>query len=150
MTGALVLSLLSTPASADEPLVGAIPVSSSTGRRKSPLLAAGLNWFIPGAGYLYNGEKPAYVTLPMIAGAGGLTYIEQFHQFEGGSLRETDPTAFNIMFASVLAINTGLAIDAFQEAKAINEGRTASLQIAPQVTWTDGEPSYGLTLDMHY
>lgn len=43
---------------------------------KRPLLAAGLNWFLPGAGYAYNNAKPLYVTLPMMAGAVGLTYVE--------------------------------------------------------------------------
>ena len=149
MSGLLALSLLaSSPAAADAtPLEGATPVANSGGKKKIPLLAAGLNWFIPGAGYLYNGEKPVYVSLPMIAGAAGLTYVEQIHTFEGGgNLQATDPMAFNIMFASVLAINTGVAIDAYREAKAINEGRTASLSVAPRVAWTDeGEPAVGLT-----
>jgi hypothetical protein len=83
-------------------------------KEKKPLLAAGLNWVLPGAGYLYNGETPAYVAVPMIAGAVGLTYVENVHQFENGNLSEQDPTAFKVMFGSV--------IDAYQEAKAINEG----------------------------
>ena len=91
-------------------------------KEKRPLLAAGLNWVLPGAGYLYNGETPAYVAVPMIAGALGLTYVENVHQFENGSLSEQDPTAFKVMFGSVMVINTALAIDAYQEAKAINEG----------------------------
>ena len=33
--------------------------SSSAGKSKRPWLSAGLNWFVPGAGYMYNGVKPA-------------------------------------------------------------------------------------------
>jgi hypothetical protein len=99
--------------------------TSGSGKHRIPLLAAGLNWFVPGAGYLYNGEKPVYVSLPMVAGAVGLTYVEQFHQFEGGNLMTHDPTAFKVMFASVLVLNTGVAIDAFREARAINNGSLA-------------------------
>jgi hypothetical protein len=152
MPGVLALGLLlSAPSSAEEPLVGATPISSSAAtKHRSPLLAAGLNWFLPGAGYLYNGEKPVYVSLPMIAGAAGLTYVEQFHQFEGGTLREQDPTAFNVMFASVLVLNTGAAIDAWREAKAINAGGTASLDLSPRVGFSEGTPTYGVSLDVRY
>lgn len=150
MPGLLAL-LLSAPSSAAEPLVGATPIASAAGvKKKSPLLAAGLNWFLPGAGYLYNNEKPLYVSLPMIAGAAGLTYVEQIHTFEDGTLKEQDPTAFNIMFASVLVLNTGAAIDAWQEAKSINDGRSAALDLSPRVGWAEGEPTYGLSLDVRY
>ena len=66
---------------------------------KRPVLAAGLNWFLPGAGYAYNNQKPLYVTVPMMAGAAGLTYVENFHQFDNGTLREQDPMAFGVLFA---------------------------------------------------
>ena len=125
-------------------------------KQKRPLLAAGLNWFFPGAGYLYNGVKPAYVGLPMIAGAVGLTYVEQIHTFEGGgNLLETDPTAFGVMFGAVLALNTGVAIDAYREAKAINRGELATrertrpldLAFAPVAVPDERGTSYGLSLD---
>ena len=75
MTSVLALSLLfSAPAIADDSLVGATPISSSTRRNKSPLLAAGLNFFLPGTGSLYNGVKPAYVSVPMIAWARRLPF----------------------------------------------------------------------------
>jgi hypothetical protein len=131
--------------------------ASSSGKHKSPALAFTLNFFIPGAGYLYNGEKPLYVSLPMIAGAGGLTYIEQFHQFEDGTLREQDPLAFGVMFGSVFAINTGLAIDALREAKSINgataarrEKKPVEVALAPAAFSDDGDTSYGLSLGLTY
>ena len=104
--------------------MGALTLSPATAeaKAKSPVVAGVLNWVLPGAGYIYNGEKPLYVTLPMMVGAVGLTYVENFHDFGGGNnLQATDPTAFNIMFGSVLTVNTGLAIDAYQEANRINE-----------------------------
>jgi hypothetical protein len=138
-----------------EPAAGS---SGGSGKHRIPLLAAGLNWFLPGTGYLYNGEKPVYVSLPMVAGAVGLTYIEQFHQFENGKLMDHDPQAFGIMFASVLALNTGAAIDAFREAKAINNGslaerdtpRELELSLAPAALQGDTATSYGLSLDARF
>jgi hypothetical protein len=88
---------------------------------KNRWVAAGLNWVLPGAGYAYNGDKPLYVTVPMIAGAIGLTYLEQVHEFDDGKrLLDHDRTAFAVMFGSVLVLNTALAIDAYREAGAIN------------------------------
>ena len=89
---------------------------------KSPLLASSLNFFLPGAGYMYNGDKPLYVTAPMMVGFAGLAYVENFHEFEEGkTLKEIDLTAFSIMFAAVLVANTGFAIDAYREAESINK-----------------------------
>jgi len=107
-------------------------VAEAAEKEKRPLLAAGLNWIVPGVGYAYNGEKSAAVWAPMIVGAVGLTYVENFHTFEGGgSLQETDSTAFGVMFGSVLILNTGLAVDAYREAKGINE-RAASAGVDPE------------------
>ena len=122
------------------------PIASGPAKEKKPLLAAGLNWFVPGAGYMYNGRKPALVTVPMIAGAAGLTYIENFHQFDGGTLREIDPTAFAVTFGSVMVLNTGLAIDAYREAKNINEGRDRKASLSP-TTFADADGTrYGAEL----
>ncbi|HCH65154.1 MAG TPA: hypothetical protein DFR83_20285 [Deltaproteobacteria bacterium] len=122
------------------------PVARGPAREKKPLLAAGLNWFVPGAGYMYNGRKPALVTVPMMAGAAGLTYIENFHQFDGGTLREIDSTAFAVTFGSVLVLNTGLAIDAYREAKNINEGRNRKASLSP-TTFADADGTrYGAEL----
>lgn len=125
---------------------------------KRPLLAAGLNWFLPGAGYAYNNAKPLYVTLPMMAGAVGLTYVENFHQFENGTLREVDQMAWGVMFASVIVLNTGVAIDAFREAKAINRGdikrrgsaRRVDMNVSPSAFAGAQRTTYGLTLDARF
>ena len=82
---------------------------------KKPWLAALLNFFFMGLGYIYNGKK----VLPGIlftAGAVGLTYVEF-------GIQEPMPTLYAIMFGSVLVVNTGFAIDGFKEAKAINAGK---------------------------
>ena len=82
-----------------------------------PTAAALLNWFLPGAGYLMLGHKVP-LALAWLAGVFGLTYVEQIHTFAGGgNLQATDPTAFAVMFVSVLVMNTAFAYDAFQVAK---------------------------------
>lgn len=133
--------------------------SSDSGKHRIPALAFGLNFFVPGAGYLYNGEKPVYVSLPMIAGAAGLTYVEQIHPFENGNLLETDSTAFAVMFGAVFALNTGLAIDAFREAQAINGTGQASrakkrpsrsLAVAPRSLPAVDGPAYGVGVDARF
>jgi len=87
---------------------------------KKPLISAVLNFFLMGLGYIYNGKRMLLGALLTIA-AIGLTYIEQIHSFEGGkNLQETDSTAFMVLFACVFIANTGLALDAMQEAKDIN------------------------------
>jgi hypothetical protein len=90
---------------------------------KNRFVAAGLNWVLPGAGYAYNGRKPLYETVPMMAAAIGLTYAENFHKFDDGkTLLDHDKTEFGVLFGAVLVLNTALAIDAFREADAINAG----------------------------
>ena len=87
---------------------------------KRPLISAVLNFFFMGLGYLYNGQRMLLGVLLTIA-AIGLTYVENFHVFaDGNKLQVHDSTAFTILFACVLLANTGLAFDAFQEAKNIN------------------------------
>ncbi len=89
---------------------------------KKPWLSAILNFFLMGLGYLYNGKRIIPGILLTVA-AIGLTYLEQFHTFsDGNTLENHDSTAFMVLFACVLVANTGLAIDAYQEAKAINAG----------------------------
>jgi len=91
---------------------------------KKHWLSAVLNFFFMGLGYIYNGKRKllgAFLTVAAI----GLTYVENFHTFfDGKNLSATDSTAFSILFVCVLLANTGLAIDAFQEAKAINAVNT--------------------------
>ncbi|GEM_PF-478871 len=158
------LTLTTTPALAadDAPATEtqAAPVSETDAetqpapKTKRPLLAAGLNWFLPGAGYLYNGEKPLYVSLPMIAGAVGLTYVEQFHRFEHGTLRQQDPAAFAVMATAVLVLNTGVAIDAFREARGINARAAGSedrdVAVLPLALAGEEDTAYGLTLHARF
>ena len=87
---------------------------------KQPWISAILNFFFMGLGYLYNGRRLLLGALLTVA-AIGLTYIENFHTFvDGNTLQGHDSKAWGIMFACVFIANTGLAIDAYKEAKAIN------------------------------
>lgn len=120
---------------------------------KNKWVAAGLNFFIPGAGYMYNAKKPLYVSVPLVLGAVGLTYLEQVHKYGDSdqNLLEYDSTAFGIMFATVLVMNTAFAIDAFREAKAINraerQGAVSDLRLdLKPIRASDGKTNYGLAL----
>lgn len=71
-------------------------------------IAALTNFFLPGLGYLLAvPHKRAHGVL-FLAGAFGLTYVEQV------AIGATHP-AFWPMFASVLVMNTAFAYDAYQE-----------------------------------
>ena len=75
-----------------------------------------LNFFFPGAGYLVLGHKVPMAIMWLI-GVFGLSYVEQIHTFSGGQTLQTlDPTAFGVLFVSVLVMNTAFAIDAFRVA----------------------------------
>jgi len=116
---------------------------------KNRWLAAGLNFFVPGAGYIYNGNKPLYVSVPMIAGAVGLTYVEQFHKFgDDKTLADHDSTAFGALFAAVFLFNTATAIDAWQEADAINNaaGKSAAFNWRIEPTAGAGGDRLGLSI----
>jgi hypothetical protein len=90
---------------------------------KKSSLSAVLNFFFIGGGYLYNGKRMLLGSLLTIA-AIGLTYVENFYVFaDGNNLQAQEPNAFYIMFASVLIMNTGLAIDAYREANDINSNQ---------------------------
>jgi hypothetical protein len=66
------------------------------------------NFFLPGLGYLIGvPEKRVYAPL-FLVGVCGLTYVEQMSGLEAAL-----PTAFKVMFASVLIMNTGFAVDTF-------------------------------------
>jgi uncharacterized membrane protein len=81
---------------------------------KNPWIAAILNFFLMGAGTLYNGRRKA-VGLALTVGAIMLTYVEF-------SIQAKEPTLWAIMFAAVFLVNTLLAYDGFTEAKAIAAG----------------------------
>ncbi len=118
---------------------------------KNQWLAGGLNFFFPGAGYMYNGDKPLYVTAPILAGSLGLAYVEQIHEFDdGNTLLEHDSTAFGVMFAAIFIANTGFAIDAYQEAGRINKREKATetslhFDLRPMKS-SSGDQGFGLSL----
>jgi uncharacterized membrane protein len=80
---------------------------------KNPWIAAILNFFLMGAGTLYNGRRKA-VGLALTVGAILLTYVEL-------NLQTTEPTLWAIMFAAIFIVNTVLAYDGYTEAKAISQ-----------------------------
>ncbi len=71
------------------------------------------NFFLPGLGYLIAGVKQGLGVLWLI-GVIGLTYVEF-------GIRESEPTLYGIMFASVLVMNLAFAIDVYRTVK--NEDR---------------------------
>ena len=73
---------------------------------KNPIVVAAANFFLPGAGYLLAGIKQGLAVL-WLAGVIGLTYVEF-------GIRESEPTLYAIMFASVLVMNTAFAIDVYR------------------------------------
>lgn len=79
---------------------------------KNPWIAAILNFFLMGAGTLYNGRRKA-VGIALTVGAVLLTYVEL-------NLQSAAPGLFPIMFGAVFIVNSLLAYDGYTEAKAIN------------------------------
>ncbi|MBL8046159.1 MAG: hypothetical protein JNL09_06445 [Anaerolineales bacterium] len=79
---------------------------------KNPWIAAVLNFFLMGAGTLYNGRRKA-VGLALTLGAAILTYVEL-------NLQTAAPSLFPFMFVAVFIINTLQAYDGYTEAQAIN------------------------------
>ena len=90
-------------------------------KKKHAILSAVLNFFLMGAGYLYNGKR-ALLGLGLTIAAIALTYVEF-------GIKPFDVQLYWIMFGAVFVANTVLALDAYQEAEAINAGRT---EAAPQ------------------
>ena len=74
------------------------------------MLAAILNFFLPGLGYLISKQRNPLGVL-WLAGAIGLTVVEF-------GIRESEPTLYWLMFASVLVMNTAFAVDAYRGVKA--------------------------------
>ena len=79
-------------------------------------VAVVLNFFLPGAGYLLLGHKVP-MAIMWLLGVIGLSYVEQIHTFANGNLQTQDPTAYWVMFGSVLVMNTAFAIDAWKVAQ---------------------------------
>lgn len=72
-------------------------------------LATIANFFLPGAGYLIAGVKRSLAVLWLV-GVIGLTYVEF-------GIRDSEPTLYGIMFASVLIMNLAFAIDVYRIAR---------------------------------
>lgn len=73
-------------------------------------LAAVLNFFFPGSGYLLLGHRMA-LSLLWLVGVIGLTWVEL-------TIQPLAPQAYTVMFASVLIMNTAFAIDAWMIGRA--------------------------------
>jgi hypothetical protein len=86
---------------------------------KKPWLAALLNFFFMGPGYIYNGRR-SLLGVGWTITALMLTAVEQGPVFNGANLQTTSPTAFGLMFVAVFLGNTMFAIDGYREAQAIN------------------------------
>ena len=67
------------------------------------------NFFLPGLGYLIAGFKRTLAVLWLI-GVIGLTYVEF-------GIRESEPTLYTIMFASVFIMNLAFAVDVYRLAR---------------------------------
>ena len=67
------------------------------------------NFFLPGLGYLIAGAKQGLAVLWLL-GVIGLTYVEF-------GIKESEPTLYGIMFASVLIMNLSFAIDLYRVAR---------------------------------
>lgn len=74
------------------------------------MLAAVLNFFLPGLGYLVSGQRNPLGFL-WLAGAIGLTIVEF-------GIRDSEPNLYWLMFGSVLVMNLAFAIDAYRGVKA--------------------------------
>ena len=84
-------------------------MNQSVMKKRNPIIAAVLNFFLMGAGYIYLGKKVG-LGIAFTLGAIGLTYVEL-------SIQELDKTLYYIMFACVFVINTAFAIDGYKLGK---------------------------------
>lgn len=78
-------------------------------------IATALNFFLPGAGYLALGIKTGRA-LAFLAGVLVLTYVEF-------AVKTAAPHLYLPMFAAVLVMNSGFAIDAWKEGKRLCAGQ---------------------------
>ncbi len=72
----------------------------------SPWIPTVANFFLPGLGYLIAGMKRTLAVLWLV-GVIGLTIVEF-------GIRDSEPGLYNLMFASVLVMNTAFAIDVWR------------------------------------
>jgi len=93
---------------------------------KKPWIAATLNFFFPGAGYLYTGQR-RLLGVVWLLGAIGLTVVEQSAAIfpmlgvDAAGLQTAAPEVYNLLFATVFLMNTAFAVDAWQEARGLSE-----------------------------
>ncbi len=88
---------------------------------KKPWIAALLNFFFMGPGYIYNGRR-ALLGVGWTITALLLTAVEQAPIYaDGKKLQEISPTAFGLMFVAVFLGNVCFAVDGWREAKQLNE-----------------------------
>ena len=80
-----------------------------------PIVAALLNFILPGTGYLYSGHHKL-LGLGWMIGAVGLTYVEF-------GIKGAAPAYYWPMFAAVFLMNTCFAIDAWRTTAARREGQ---------------------------
>lgn len=78
---------------------------------KNPWIAATLNFFFMGPGYIYNGKRVMLGVLWTI-GAIILTYVEL-------KIKSAAPDYYWMMFGGIFLINICFAIDGYNEAKSI-------------------------------
>lgn len=76
----------------------------------NPWIPTVANFFFPGLGYLLAGIKRGLAVLWLV-GVLGLTYVEF-------GIRESEPTLYTIMFASVLVMNVAFAVDVYRSVSA--------------------------------
>lgn len=69
-------------------------------------IAVVLNFFLPGLGYLVAVPEQRVAGAFWLAGAVGLTVVEQFM-----GLEQTLPGAFKVMFATVFVMNLGHVVN---------------------------------------
>lgn len=81
-------------------------------KKKNPIIAAILNFFLMGPGYIYNGTK-VQLGIALTIAAVLLTYVEF-------GIKSYDQQMYWIMFGAVFLANTFLAIDAYREAKSMS------------------------------
>ena len=79
--------------------------------KKNPWIAAILNFFFMGAGYIYNMKRTA-LGIGFTAAAMALTYVEL-------QLQTTNPALYKVMFAAVFLANICFAIDGYKEAQTV-------------------------------
>lgn len=94
---------------------------------KNPWIAATLNFFFPGAGYLYTGRR-RLLGAGWLLGAILMTVVEQSAAIfpalgiEAAGLQAAAPEVFTLLFATVFLMNTMFAVDAYQEARQLSTG----------------------------